>query len=193
MYRDVMEAIHGPDWKTGLPAAKRSSQLDGGQSDGSQIEAGADGVPAAETAQEKQSAAGTNRSLGAETVSEGGPSAPALRQRLMIPIDLSTETTKQFVDRIQRIAIVLDGVGDPIAEDELVEITSRGEYEATVHAFVLAPDSQATMLKDWFNEEIASDGISESERTGKCRALIELLRLRGQHVSARACQSRADV
>ena len=44
------------------------------------------------------------------------------------------------------------------------------------------------MLKDWFNDVMTSDGVSESERAGKCRALIELLRLRGQRVSAKAEQ-----
>ena len=105
-----MEAVHGPDWYAELRGGAgqpNGSQLDGSQIDGSQVEAGADDVPAAEIAQERQSAAGTQRSIGAETVSDSRPSAPALRQRLIVPINPSTETAVQFATRVRRIAIML--------------------------------------------------------------------------------------
>ena len=128
IWKAVMEAVHGPDWYAELRGGAgqpNGSQLDGSQIDGSQVEAGADDVPAAESAQEKQSAAGTQRSLGAETVSDGRPSTPALRQRLMVPINPSTETTMQFEKNIRRTAVTLENLGDPVAGQDLEEIVGR--------------------------------------------------------------------
>ena len=178
IWRAVMEAVHGPDWYAELRGGAgqpNGSQLDGSQIDGSQVEAGADDVPAAEIAQERQSAAGTQRSIGAEAVSDGCPSAPALRQRLIVPINPSIATVVQLEHNIRRIAMMLDNVGEPVAEQDLVEIVSRGEYVAEVHA--LARDSQVTCLTVLFNAVLGNDGMSEEERTGRSRALIELLRV----------------
>ena len=205
-WREVMAAYAGPDWEIELrtqnqdaalagssdllgddsahpegsdagPAALDGGQLGAEQSDG----VDADGAPTLETVPERQSAAGASRSKASDGVC---PSAPGLRQRLHTNIDLTKETADEFVARISRLAIALDNLGDPVAAAELAEITSRGEYTAMLQA--LAGDSQVTMLKDLFNVALTNDSISESDRAGKCRALIVLLRARGQHVSTDA-------
>ena len=56
---------------------------------------------------------------------------------------------------------MLDNAGDPVAEQDLVEIVSRDEYVAEVHA--LALDSQVTCLKGLFDVVLYNDGISEDE------------------------------
>ena len=74
MWREVMSAVYGPEWQVELRTQSRdaaqaggsdgasqaeSSRYDGSQVVGSQVDAGADRVPAAEIALERQSAAGT--------------------------------------------------------------------------------------------------------------------------------------
>ena len=83
----------------------------------------------------------------------------------MVPISPSTETTAQFAAKVRRTAIMLDNAGDPVAEQDLVEIVSRGEYVAEVHA--LAVDSEVTCLTGLFNAVLGNDGMSEEERTGR--------------------------
>ena len=121
MWREVMSAIHGPDWQVEMRTSNRdvaraggsdgASQLEGGESAGlvagGQLGAvqfeGVDGVPAAESVLDGRSAAGS-RSLGAQTTADGPPGTLALRERLMVGIDLGKETAAGFTGRIRRIA-----------------------------------------------------------------------------------------
>ena len=191
-----MSAVYGPEWQVELRTQNKDAAQAGGSDDasqaesnrydgsrvaGGQVDTGADGVPAAETAPERQSAAGTHRSFGAETASDVPPSAPVLRQRLMVAIDPSEETVAQFTKRLIRIAQALDAKGDPVAEEDLAEILSRAEYVTRIRE--LASDAQVTCLKDLLASVLTNDGMHEGERTGRHNALAELLRARGQRPS----------
>ena len=113
--------------------------------------------------------------------SEGAVNADSVRQRFEAVIDPAVETAASFVKKVHRLALVLESMGQPVAGLELAEIASKGEYTALVHE--LAIDSQVTMLKNAFHAVLINDGISDDERAGRSRALIELLRLRGHRVS----------
>ena len=136
-----------------------------------------DTAPAGTTGPEGQSVAGASRSM----ASEGAVNADSARQRLVASIDPAVETAADFVAKVHRLAVVLESMGQPVAGLELAEIASKGEYTALVHE--LAIDSQVTMLKNAFHAVLINDGISDDERAGRSRALIELLRLRGHRVS----------
>ena len=201
MWRLVMSAIHGPEWQVDLRALNRDAAKAGGSDGASQLSGESAGRPndgqlgaeavakeqqddgevlAEETGPEGRSVAGASRSI----ASEGPISAAALRQRLQAGIDLATETASSFVAKIHRLAMVLENLGEPVSGSDLAEAVSKGEYTALLQG--LAADSQVAMLKDSFNAVLANDGISEEERAGRSRALIELLRVRGQRVSASA-------
>ena len=148
MWREVMSAVYGLEWQVELRTQNKDAAQAGGsdgasQQENSQVNAGADEAPAAEIAQERQSAAGTNRSFGAETVSDGGPSAPGLRQRLMVGIDPSKETVADFIDKTISTARALDAVGDPVAEEDLAEILVEESMWQGLGSWHLMPKSHA--------------------------------------------------
>ena len=169
MWREVMSAIHGPGWQVEMRTLNRdvakaggsdgASQFDGGESaglvDGGQLGAAqfdeGDGVPAAESVLDGRSAAGS-KSLGAQTTSDGPCGTLALRERLMVGIDLGKETAAEFTGRIRRIADTLDVLDDPVSDEDIAEIMSRGEYTARLKE--LPSDTQVTLLKDMLNNVI---------------------------------------
>ena len=181
MWREVMSAIHGPEWQVELRALNRdvakaggsdgarqlsgesAGQPGGGQRgaglpDGVQQEDGEDEAPATEAVPERQSTAGVSRSV----ASDGPPRALELRERLNARIDLSRETAAVFTARMLRIAGSLDVLDDPVGSIDLAEILARGELTAQLAA--LAPDSQITFLKNALADVMADDGINEEER-----------------------------
>ena len=203
MWREVMSAIFGPEWRAGSSAlykdvmqnsgtdgggqledshpgipAVRGGQLGAEQFDGVQQDAGDGNALAAETEPEGRSVAGASRSI----ASEGPVSGESLRQRLMIGI-LKDESADDFIDRVDRIASALEAIKDPVSQEDLAEISGRGEYLGRIRE--VAPDTQISWLNSEFAQTVTNDVMPKHEQTGRCRALIELLRLRGQHPSAR--------
>ena len=162
----------------GSDLASQLGEDHGGESAAQLDEEDAKDAPGAEAVPERQSTAGASRSV----ASDGPPNGLGLRQRLMVPIK-EDETAVQFADKVDRIATALEAIGDPVSQEDLSEIAGRGVYLAKIRE--LPPDTQVTWLTEQFAQTVTNDGISEHERTGKCRALVELLRGRGQHPSAR--------
>ena len=131
--RDVARA-GGSDGASQLEGGESAGLVAGGQLGAVQFE-GIDGVPAAESVLDGRSASGS-KSLGAQTTSDGPCGTLALRERLMVGIDLGKETAAEFTGRIRRIADTLDLLDDPISEVDIAEIMSRGEYTARLKELI---------------------------------------------------------
>ena len=184
MWRDVMEAVHGPDWRMHI----RQANTDPGLAGGSEL-LGDDkpetALPAADGAVPSGASpakvGGGSRSQYADTASSGRPGAEELRRRLLLDIDPIKETLAVFSSRIDRIATVIALHADPVSQQELNEIKIRGEYMLFLHG--LAGDTQVTFLKDQLSDVLITEELQELEREIRSRVLMELLRARGQRAS----------
>ena len=186
MRRAVMAAVHGPEWRADL----RPEKVDPGFAGGSELLGDVpEGVPAAvdDAAGAAAPAASTigqgggSRSRFADTASSGRPGAEELRRRLLLDIDPIKETLPVFLSRIDRIAMVIAMHADSVSLQDLTEIKVRAEYMSLMHG--LAGDSQVTFLKDQLQVALMTEEVSADERGGRTRAIIELLRVRGQRAS----------
>ena len=190
MWKEVMEAVHGPDWRVELRASNQDAGIAGSTEllgeDGSEVPAARSGAVGTSAAASAPAAAttGGSRSLNAETVSSGRPGAEILRRRLLIDVDPAQDDLTAFGLRIDRIAAALDLQGCMPPEQEIAEIKYRAEYMFMIHG--IAGDAQVTYLKDQFSHVLLAEDLGENERASRSRALIELLRVRGQKTSQSA-------
>ena len=166
MWRTVMEAVHGPDWRMHMRQANTDPGLAGGSEllgeDKPETMPAANGaVPAAEAATPIR-VGGGSRSQYADTASSGRPGAEELRRRLLLDIDPIKETLPVFSARIDRIATVIAMHADPVSQQELIEIKVKGEYMLFLHG--LAGDSQVTFLKDQLQDVLMTEELQENER-----------------------------
>jgi hypothetical protein len=132
MWREVMEAVHGPDWRMHIRQANTDPGLAGGSEllgeDKPETLPAANGaVPAADAATPGR-VGGGSRSQYADTASSGRPGVEELRRRLLLEIDPIKETLPVFSARIDRIAAVIAMHADPVSQQELIEIKVKGEY-----------------------------------------------------------------
>ena len=170
MWKEVMEAVHGPDWKIELRASNREVGLAGstellGEEDVPAARSGAVGAAPAHSFAPAAPATGGSRSLYADTVSSGHPGVEKLKQRLLIDVNPAKDDFETFGLRIDRIAAALENEDCIMPEQELAEIKYRAEYMIRIHGF--AGDAQVRYLKDQFSGVLTAEGVGEDERAGR--------------------------
>ena len=167
MWRAVMAAVHGPEWRADL----RPEKVDPGLADGSElVGAVPESVPAAvdDAAEAATPAAATigqgggSRSCFADTASSRRPGVEELRRRLLLELDPIKETLPVFLSRIDRIAAAIEMHADPVSLQDLAEIKARAEYTSLMHG--LAGDTQVTFLKDQLQDALITEEVSADER-----------------------------
>ena len=201
LWRNVMEALYGPDWKDRL--ASQPAEEDEEEDDDEEEEEEAseelqsvedpgrrEASLAPETGVEGERVApvapsGASSTVGNESVFKD-PSLEKVKQVFAEPYDPAKESPQKFAKRLYRLAEALELEGERVNDRDVERRAVRALYEFQVYG--KADEDQLALLKESFRELVLEDPPDDQEAEYKQRLdiLMAMIQERGGRLSKAA-------